>query len=87
MKVSAKERAAQRRAARCKSLTIQPGCLYWDITEKPIGSRAARAPDDGLTITDIERISTWHGCDRIGYSGGRKIAFTTEYTREYYHAK
>jgi len=70
-------------------LHVQPGCLFYDITVEPIGSKAARAQDGGLRIDDLEAISPqWHGCDMIGHTpDGRRIAFHTQMTREHLYDK
>ena len=70
-------------------LNIQPGCLFYDITDQPIGSKAARAGDDGLRASNLEPISpVWHGCDISGHTqDGRRIAFHTQMTREHYNDK
>ncbi len=68
---------------------IQPGCLFWDITgDTPIGSKAERAPDEGAHVAEATLLSpTWHGANRVGYWQGKRVAFTTEYTKEHYHEK
>jgi len=70
-----------------RTLHIQPGCCYYDITDSPIGSFARRAPDAGLAVTDLAIIVKWHDCNRTGSinRGARRIAFNTEMTMEHYH--
>lgn len=71
-----------------KKLTIQPGCMYYDLDHAPIGARTGRAPEQGLTAHHIESIPVWHGCNCVGYTKtGKKVAFHTEFTREHYHDK
>lgn len=86
-----RQKQAEARAARKahKVLTIQPGCLFYDITDQPIGNKAARAGDGGLRADDLEPVSpTWHGCDIIGQTlDGRRIAFNTQMTREHLYDK
>jgi hypothetical protein len=80
---------AQRETKVHETYTIQPGCLFWDISDgTPIGSKAKRAPEDGAKVHDNEELKPqWHSCNRIGHWKDRRIAFTTEYTSEHYHDK
>jgi hypothetical protein len=61
----------------------------YDITDDiPIGNKAFRAPDEGLRVMDTEFLNpAWYGCNRIGRANGKRIAFSTEYTREHYNDK
>lgn len=90
-KLSGKERYAALKAKKPKNttLTIQPGCLYYDVTDgRPIGNRAYRAPARGLKVTKLEPISPpWYGMNRTGMAGHMRVALNTEMTMEHYHDK
>jgi hypothetical protein len=89
-KLSNSQRQEARRAKirQLTTLTIQPGCLFYDITDKPIGSKAGRAPEGGAKVVDVEIMpAEWHGCNRIGWYKGKRIAFNSEFTMEHYYDK